>query len=261
MAIVIIDLHTGPVPGRARDSAVAGAMLAMAVVAMALAGCGSSDNTAASASTSTTTAAKESMRGQRYCEVLVVKPIDGRITAEVYNSWPLNDCPADEWTKLDATAIAAAQGAPAVLLNGPRFWLMDSIDKTDRTALTRATFGGIDMYRQASVDIGPLADATTPYRPHAVERSTVFIFDAGRTVYELHAPDGSAYVMQTWSQVVDPGLAERDLADLGPRLHPPEGWTYSSRTLSAPLRLVTTTTAAQVLQDDLRNSYSLEATG
>ena len=36
----------------------------------------------------------------------------------------------------------------------------------------------------------------------------------------------------------------------------PEGWTYRTRTLRKPLRVVTTTTKAAVLQDDLGNSYS-----
>lgn len=198
------------------------------------------------------------MRGQRYCEVLVVTPAQGSISAEVYNSWPLNDCPGDLWSKLDAEAIAAERGAPAAVLNGPRFWLMDSVEKVGAGDLPTATFGGIDMYRQATVDIGPLAEATTPYRTHAVDRKSVFTFDAGSTVFELHAPDGSTYVMQTWSQIVDPDLAEGDLADLGRRLDLPAGWTYSPRTLVAPLRLETTASAAQVLQDDLRNSYSLE---
>lgn len=201
------------------------------------------------------------MRGQRYCEVLLVKPVNGKITADVYNSWPLSDCPADQWAELDAAAIATDRGAPIALLNGPRFWLMDSIEKADKRIPEKATFGGIAMYRQASVEIGPLADALTPYTARSVDRKTVFTFDAGHTVYELHAPDGSTYVMQSWSRIADPNLAERDLAGLGSRLEPPVGWTYSSRTLTAPLRVDTTTSAAQVLQDELRNSYSLETSG
>ncbi len=69
------------------------------------------------------------MRGERYCEVLIVRPVDGRITADVYNTWPLNDCPAEEWDRLDATQIASDHGAPAAVLNGPRYWLMDHIAK------------------------------------------------------------------------------------------------------------------------------------
>ena len=199
--------------------------------------------------------------GKRYGEVLLVGAGESGPEAAVYNTYPLNDCPADQWATLDATAIARAHGAPAALLNGPRYWLMDSITKTDPTSLPKESFGGLEMYLQASVDVGPLAEATTPYRPHAVDRKTVFTFDAGRTVHELHTADGSTFVMQTWSQMVDTHLSEADLDGLATRLHLPEGWTYTSRTLTQPLRIVTTSTAAQVLQDELRNSYSLETTG
>lgn len=36
----------------------------------------------------------------------------------MYNSFPLNDCPAELWSKLDAQAIAKEHGAATALLNG-----------------------------------------------------------------------------------------------------------------------------------------------
>jgi hypothetical protein len=65
--------------------------------------------------------------------------------------------------------------------------------------------------------------------------------------------------MQTWSQIVDPALSRADLPRLGERLNLPDGWTYQTRKLADPLRIDTATHAAQVLQDDLANSYSLSA--
>ena len=213
-----------------------------------------------SAPSSTTVApAAESMRAKRYCEVLLAQPSDAGVTAEVFNSFPLNDCPQELWSQLDAPAIASAAGVPLAVLNGPRFWLMDRVEKVGSPSdLPKADFGGIEMYRQASVDIGPIADAAIPYRPRAVDRKTVFTFDAGRTVYELTDPAGVTYVMQTWSQQRDPSLTESDLAGLAARLQLPEGWTFAARTLDAPLLVDTRTVPAQVLQDDLGNSYSQE---
>lgn len=49
--------------------------------------------------------------------------------ATVYNTFPLNDCPADLWDALDADALAREYGAAAALLNGPRYWLMSGIEK------------------------------------------------------------------------------------------------------------------------------------
>jgi hypothetical protein len=201
--------------------------------------------------------AERSMRGQRYCEVLLVDVVDGSGVAEVFNTWPLNECPEEAFRSLDAAAIAAANGVSLAVLNGPRYWLMDSIEKSDRSQMSVERFGDLDMIRQASVDIGPVASAGAPYQPRPVDRRATFVFDAGSRIYELTSPDGQRFVMQTWSQQVDPALSEDDLVDLGARLQLPAGWTYSSRVLDSELVLDTSATDGQVLQDDLRNSYTL----
>ncbi|MGD9620816.1 MAG: hypothetical protein AB7G47_16685 [Mycolicibacterium sp.] len=197
-------------------------------------------------------------RGKRYGEVLLVSvgadPGDGP-QATVYNTFGLNDCPADLWSQLDAEALAREHGAAAALLNGPRYWLMDSIEKSTSGPPEVATFGGIDMIRQATVKLTSMNPA--PYRPNVVNRNAVFVFNSGKPVFELVDADGRNWVMQTWSQVVDPDLAYDDLAGLGSRLKLPEGWSYRARTLIEDLRIDTSSQAAQVLQDDLTNSYSL----
>lgn len=200
------------------------------------------------------------LRGKRYGEVLLVSvgaDTGGGPQATVYNSFGLNDCPAELWSQLDAEALAKEHGAAAALLNGPRYWLMDSIEKSSSGQPEIATFGGIDMIRQATVQLTSMNPA--PYRPNVVTRNAVFVFDSGKTVFELLDTEGRNWVMQTWSQVVDPALQYDDLAGLGGRLKLPEGWSYRARTLDSDLRIDTSNQAAQVLQDDLTNSYSLAA--
>ncbi len=198
------------------------------------------------------------MAGKRYCEVLLVTPTRSGARAEVYNSYPLNDCPPVRWRALSPKAIARQYRVPLAVLNGPRYWLMDSIEKTASPAPVRANFGGIGMIREASVDVGPLATANVPYKEHHVNRGTVFVYDRGATVYELLAPGGKRYVMQSWSQQRDPKMAGALLPALAHRLHLPHGWSYRTLALREPLRVVTATTAATVIQDDLGNTYSLE---
>jgi hypothetical protein len=195
------------------------------------------------------------LSGQRYGEVLLVTPGEAGPQASVYNSYPLNDCPADLWAALDPQAIATENGAATVLLNGPRYWLMNAIEKTQQGPRVIKNFGGIEMQLQATVLLTAVNPA--PYTANQVNRHTVFTFDAGEEVYELHDPAYRRWVMQTWSQIVDPNLSRADLPKLGERLNLPDGWTYQSRVLESPLRIDTTTHAAQVLQDDLANSYSL----
>lgn len=207
-------------------------------------------------STSTTVDPSVDMRGLRYCEVLLVTIEDGSATADVYNSYPLNDCPAEQWQQLDASAIATQEDAVLAILNGPRYWLMNRVEKAASDDQITKSFGDIDMVRRATVEIGDIRAAAVPYTPSAVDRKTVFTFDAGMEVYELTAADGTVYVMQTYSQQNDPTLQEADLADIGPRLTLPPGWTFSSRTLTEPLAVSTLDAPALVLQDDLGNSYS-----
>lgn len=193
--------------------------------------------------------------GKRYGEVLLVHNGKSGPEATVYNTFPLNDCPAELWQKLDPQAIAAENGAMAALLNGPRYWLMDSIGKSGRDALERKAFGNIEMLRQATVVLASMNPS--PYSVNRVNRKAVFIFDAGREVYELIDPEGQHWVMQTFSQTVDPSLSQSDLPGLAKRLSLPTGWTFQPRRLASALRIDTTTQDACVTQDDLANSYSL----
>lgn len=193
--------------------------------------------------------------GKRYGEVLLVHIGETGPQATVYNTYPLNDCPAELWSKLDPQAIAAEHRAVAALLNGPRYWLMSRIEKKGGTETERETFGGIDMLRQATVVLSSMNPS--PYSVNEVERKAAFVYDAGSPVFELVDADGRLWVMQTYSQTVDPDLTLDDLANLAPRLTLPDGWSYRTRTLEKPLRVDTTTGKASVLQDDLANSYSL----
>jgi hypothetical protein len=196
------------------------------------------------------------LSGKRYGEVLLVTPGEAGPQAAVFNSFPLNDCPAELWSALDPHAIAAENGAAAALLNGPRYWLMNAIEKQPQGPQVTKTFGGIEMIQQATVLLSSMSPA--PYTVNKVSRHTVFVFNAGEEVYELQDPKGQRWIMQTWSQVVDPNLSRADLPGLASRLKLPDGWSYQPRVLTETLRVDTTSRPAHVTQDDLTNSYSLE---
>ena len=198
----------------------------------------------------------EDVFGLRYGEVLLVTMGEAGPEAAVYNSYPMNDCPADLWAKLDSHFIAEKHGAVAALLNGPRYWLMSGIEKQDSGLQKTMSFGGIEMVQQAVVQLSSMNPA--PYSVNRVDRKAVFVFDAGRPVFELVDSIEQRWVMQTWSQTVDADLGLDDLPGLANRLNLPDGWVYQTRILNEPLRVDTTTHDAHVLQDDLANSYSLQ---
>ena len=118
------------------------------------------------------------------------------------------------------------------------------------------------MIEEATVVLGgSVAAAKVPFTPHTVSRQASFTFAAGRQVYELVDPAGTVWVMQTYSQIKDPTLSMADLPGLASLLTLPAGWIYRTRTLTRPLVVATATRAAQVLQDNLENSYSQRRRG
>lgn len=199
----------------------------------------------------------EGLRGDRYCEVLLPRIADGRLNAEVWNSYGLNECPEDEWKALDAAQIKEQTGAVIALLNGPRYWLMDAIERRPGLERKEATFGTLEMFLAATVDLGPIPPDLSPYTERRVDRQAIFEFSEGAEIYELTATDGKRYVMQTYSVQNDPTLTEAMLPSLGDRLELPAGWAYTSRVLEEPLRLVSKDNQGAVLQDNLGNSYTL----
>jgi hypothetical protein len=198
---------------------------------------------------------RDNMRDARYCEMLVVTggPLD--LTAHVYNTLGLNDCPAAAWQALDAEALARQYGARKVILNGPRHFLMDQASLANPGKIAR--FGQLDARLLADVALSPLMllkGRGEPYEEKQVQRTTRYLFRRGQPIHQLTAADGRRYVMQSYSQQIDPRLDAAGLDQLGPRLKLPQGWTYQTLTPSEDLTLLATGTAT-VLQDDLQNTY------
>ena len=197
------------------------------------------------------------LRNLRYCEVLYGKRNWLNLEVKVFNTQGLNLCPEDQWKALTKESIAKTYDASFVLLNGPRYWTMDEIQAAGTTVKNvKESFGGIEMNLRATVDIGLFKQllGSKQYRPNEVKRTTNFIYRAGGAVYELTAPGGEVYVMQSYSQIVNPTLSMKDLGTLEQQLKLPSGWTYKSRVLEQDLSVVANG-IAYVLQDNLMNSY------
>ena len=198
------------------------------------------------------------LRDTRYGEIFLVRSEGGQLLAAVYNTTGLNDCPLDGWRSLNPQKLANQFGVAAVQLNGPRFWTMDQI--TANAAGEVVSFDSLEARWVAELPIPP--ELNVPDRPDAryyrdivIKRETVFIFSAGRPVYELLSPDGKTYVMQAYSHIVDDSLTMHSLPALGDRLQIPEGWHYRVRTPDQELTLPTVGGLAHVLQDELQNTY------
>ena len=206
------------------------------------------------------TAATKQARGlhdARYCEILELKGSLPHAQAVVWNTIGLGACPASWWSSLGAASLARELGDTAVVLNGPRHFLMDTA-----TAVTGRVhdFHGQRLTMVAGIAIRTAADLSQlPYVDRTITRTNTWKWNRGRTVFELVAPGGDTYVMQSYSQIKDPSLTLAQLGGLGPRLALPPGWRYRSRTLRAPL-VLGAKGVATIIQDPLQNTYQLATT-
>ena len=197
----------------------------------------------------------EGVRNARYCEIIPIVREGFHLKATVYNTLGLNDCPAAVWNAITEDAMKQRFNALTVLLNGPRYFIMDSITASGATkAGETIEAGGLKLTERATLDLGLLDLLHRPYREQTINRDTLYTFKAGKPVFTLEAEDGGRYVMQAYSQIVDKSLSYDDLATLGAKLKLPSGWRYSSTVLDKDLVLGAAGTAT-VIQDELENTY------
>jgi hypothetical protein len=200
------------------------------------------------------TATLSGLHDERYCEIIALEGAPPAATATVWNTIGLNRCPVAWWNALDAGRLATELGA-AVVLNGPRPFLMDSV--TARPGRVRS-FHGQRLRRVATIPIRSAADLQRmPYTDRVVARDNTWRWRRGRVVYELVAPGGDVYVMQAYSQIVDRGLRIGQLRRLGRRLSLPPGWRYRARRLERDLAVRARGGKATIVQDELQNTYQL----
>lgn len=198
-------------------------------------------------------------RDARYCEILPAYPAgDRQLRLDVYNTLGYNDCPADWWASLDPDQIAEENGAVGTVLNGPRYFVMDQMTAEGESQNGAVkTFNGQQAQYRASLNktLRSLI-FSKPYTTSTIDRQTDYLYKAGLPTYRLTDATGKVYIMQTYSQQVDPTLTMDQLASLGGRLKLPKGWAYTVVTPTADLHAVANGEAT-LIQDDLMNSYQL----
>jgi hypothetical protein len=197
----------------------------------------------------------DDVRDRRYCELFVVKRQGAHLAADVYNTLGLNDCPQAAWDAIDTGKLASELGAVRVIRNGPRYFIMDRLASGDATS-NGTDIQGLGMRPVATMGLSllELIEKRAFYVERTIGRTTDWVFLAGKPVYELISPKGRVYVMQSYSQIVDPTLGYTDLVALGSRLKPPKGWRYRSRTPTADL-VAQARGRAHIIQDELQNTY------
>lgn len=214
------------------------------------------------AATATASAVGSSLRGARYCELLVPSPESGGsgMVLRVYNTQGLNDCPEDAWNAIDSRAEARRLGVPVVIKNGPRYLAYDRITAEIDGSVEK--FGDLEARVVATLEIpaGTLSQDRPAYTDMTVDRNTEYVYLAGSPVFELVSPDGSLYVMQTYVADNDPAGDLSGLSELADWLTLPAGWTFQEVVPEQDLRAAADGQAT-VIRDDLENTYQLLTRG
>lgn len=194
----------------------------------------------------------DTSRDARYCEIFTIFLSPSPI-AKVNNTLGLNRCRQGWWDSLDTTALAQESDADFVLLNGPRYFLMDKVKVANPGPISE--FAGKQLREVATIDLTKTGLSAPPaFTNVEITRDTKFTFLKGKRVFELTDPNGRRYVMQSYAQIVDPDLSYDQLRDLGPRVGLPDGWTYRSYKPKSNI-VLRVHEHATIVQDALKNTY------
>jgi hypothetical protein len=170
----------------------------------------------------------DGIRNKRFGEILVFR----KAHIDVYNTTPVNDCPAELWDPLDVDELKHETRAHRVFKNGPHYWMMDRMGASWGEP---ATFGRLETRWAAKLGLDiavKAARGTVPFEVFTPKKTQLMVYAAGKEVYELVDPDGHVYVLQAR----DEEHAIETLADLGEKMSQiPEGWSYRTRTLDEDL--------------------------
>lgn len=215
------------------------------------------------------TVSGDRMHGKHHAEVLIMtRDTDGPGgKGDYFNSLGVpDDVPDDEFDAsfraLDPEALRKEYGGDAIRFNGPRRFLGDRFTAQAFDGGKSSMLGPIPMYLYGTFVV-PDFDAfisgkQVPYRETISRRTTTWFFDAGREVYELVTPEGTVFVMQSASQMIDAHNGVSALPTLGDRLSLPQGWQFRVRTLDRELVMAATYDSDPpntIVLDEFENNY------
>ena len=201
----------------------------------------------------THSAEQMSMRGKRYCEIILSQKIT---SYAIYNTLGLNDCPLNIWVKVTVAQVKQETGFSFVHLNGPRYWVIDGFNLSKQVNPVMKTINGLTMREAGILDIKwvDLLKSRFPYHQHQVKRQTTWLYEAGKPVYELIDANGEVFVMQSYS-TQQVSQTEQSLEQLATTLKLPKGWIFKTGILKKAQSIQVIDNLAIVVQDNLENTY------
>lgn len=175
--------------------------------------------------------------------------------AHVYSAAALPVGP-DDYKKIDPVKLARELEVDMCAVNSGRFWMMDEFEAA---AGDTVDFHGVGMNWVGDMTGAEMiAQFESAYLPSLIRRDTIWTFKAGKSVYLLREPNGPVWVLQEYTNAVDPGLMPDNLNELGEKLkNLPKGWKFETKVLDKELTLDTARCGgwAAIIRDDLHCTY------
>lgn len=204
------------------------------------------------------------LRDVQYCEVWLFggTPESG-ISGTYFNTGNLNNsedkmdtCPPAIWDKLTVPSLEASYEVLGAYKNGPRGFTFDKVvipvgPVEDFQGLQARWWGAGRLPKGMDLKVAHM----TPYEELKSHRKSTFTFKKGQPLFILEDPEGTPWVMQAYSKILDPNLSYESLKDLGSKLKPPSGWKYRVATLDQDLIISTPQGYNWIVQDELQNTY------
>lgn len=214
----------------------------------------------------------ENWRGRAFYEILFMfRQSDGGGIGNYFNSLS-NDLPASNeemdarFRALDAETLMKEYGGNGVFFNGPRRLVANTISGMSWNGCKQRVIFGIPLKLDGIFEVPNLekfASGKMPvYEPMVSKRTSIMVFNAGETVYELITPEGAVYTMFSLSLKIDPNNTIENLPSLGKRLTLPKGWQFRSRKLDKELNLTATADSNPpntVVLDQFEGNYQYNA--
>jgi len=251
-----IPRMNGHLSGAARRT-----LAALAIAGSLLAGCATAPSDADVAKMTRV----DNLNNYRFCEIWLIggDAITKDFLGSVFNTTGLNgataankdSCPQAMWDKLDTEALKKQYNVLGVFKNGPRAWMYDWIE-TPLGPVRQLDDVQARWINTVALppDFGKAGSSF--YKDVIVHRKSHQGYAKGQTVFILDAPDGTTWVMQASSRIVDKNLSYDDLKTLNTKLKLPPGWKYRTKLLDQDLVVSAIDGLAHVLQDDLENTYN-----
>jgi len=148
-------------------------------------------------------------------------------------------------------------GLIKVKLNGPRFFVVDSIKRNNIKSSELKSFHGLKMKKSLVFKIGfkdLLSGQNKNYVPRKIKSNSLLQFNSGSEVYELIDPKNNIFIMQSFSNQINSDINLGNISQIGKNLKLPPKWKFRTKILKKDL-LIGTKKGLTIIQDEYRNTY------